>query len=154
MQNQTQVYDCNLFFPKLGRNYYIHLLMKVWLQMQKKMLNVVTVRVTDFGFKDEDNNSFPYWSDAGTMNVDEVLSKLLVLLDLLPLAQRYRAFSSSEVEEKLFEAKNLRQKWQKKKKKKRCLCPSKCYSAYFVLWIFALVHWWWEAASGVAQESA
>lgn len=140
------------FFPKLGRNYYIHLLMKVWLQTQKKMLNVVTVRVTDFGFKDEDNNSFPYWSDAGTMNVDEVLSKSLVLLDLLPLAQRYRAFSSSEVEETLFEAKTPGRSG--KKKKKRCLCPSKCCSAYFVLWIFALVHWWWEAAAGVSQESA
>lgn len=112
--------------------------MKVWLQMQKKMLNVVTVRVTDFGFKDEDNNSFPYWSDAGTMNVDEVLSKLLVLLDLLPLAQRYRAFSSSEVEEKLFEAKNLRQKWQKKKKKKDvCVLQSVILHILF----YEYLHW-------------
>lgn len=67
--------------------------------MQKKMFNVVTVQVTDVELNHEYNGSFTYSSDAGMMNVDEVLSKSLVLLDFLPLAQRYRAVSSYEAEE-------------------------------------------------------
>lgn len=57
------------------------------------------MQVTEFEFKDEDNDSFPYSSDAGIMKVDEVLLKSLILLDFLPLAQRYRDISSYEVKE-------------------------------------------------------
>lgn len=77
--------------------------MKVWLQMQEKLVNVVTMQDTDTDFQDYYN----YPSDASMMSADEVL--LLVLLEFF-LLEDVRAYAVEEIVRSTFWSKNSRQK--------------------------------------------